>query len=426
MKRIATALILLFFIGFGCDLSSQQQTDNPDQALIWKDVSPDFITRQSLNSEIQTKMERVQNFLKQENLDGMLLTQVRNFYWITAGQANNQIVLNKDVGAASILIMKDGSKYLIANGSEAPRLMTEVLGDLGYKLLQYNWYEANPQKDVRAEVLQSVTKNGKIGSDAAFPGTVNVADQFEKLRYRFTEPEMERYRWLGKQTTEAVENVCRRLRPGMDEYEIEAMTAAELRSRGIMPTVLLIAVDNRIYDYRHGLPAGQKLKKYGMVNVVAEKWGMPMAVTRFVHFGELPDELKNKIEKTAWVNAKFQQATVPGTPAAKIFESCKDWYREAGFPGEWKKHHQGGAIGYDDREYVIYPGIDETVQENQPFAWNPTITGAKVEDTMIAHQDGMEVVTHTGNWPMIDIELDGKTYPQPGILIAEEQNPDDQ
>ncbi|NIR64176.1 MAG: peptidase M24, partial [Aliifodinibius sp.] len=47
------------------------------------------------------------------------------------------------------------------------------------------------------------------------------------------------------------------------------------------------------------------------------------------------------------------------------------------------------------------------------------ITGAKVEDTMIAYQDSMEVVTRTGNWPMIDVELNGKIYPQPGILIKE-------
>ncbi|MBN2366298.1 MAG: M24 family metallopeptidase, partial [Calditrichaeota bacterium] len=150
---------------------------------------------------------------------------------------------------------------------------------------------------------------------------------------------------------------------------------------------------------------------------VAEKWGMPMAVTRFVHFGALPDDLKNKLEKCAWVNAKYQQSTVPGTATADIFEMCKTWYAEAGFEDEWKKHHQGGAIGYNDREYVIYPGIKEVVRDKQAFAWNPTITGAKIEDTIIAYKDGFEVVTKTGDWPVIDVELDGKVYPQPDILI---------
>jgi len=376
-----------------------------------------LLDKAEITSEISYKMNLLQDFLKKENLDGMMFTQVRNFYWITAGQANNQIVLNKDVGASSALIMKDGSKYLICNDSEAPRLMNEVMQNLGYQLKRYNWYEANPVKDVRGDIIKEICKGGNIGSDISYPNAILMADKFKPLRFQLTDTEMKRYRWLGKQTTEAVENVCNKLVPGMNEYEIEAITAAELRSRGIMPTVLLIGVDDRIYKYRHALPAGAVLQKYAMVNVVAEKWGMPMAVTRFVHFGPLPEELQNKIEKTAEVNAHYQAATVPGKLCAEIFEECKQWYANAGFPGEWKKHHQGGAIGYDDREYVIYPGIQETVLENQAFAWNPTITGAKVEDTIIAHKDGFEVITRTDNWPLINVELNGNVYPQPTILV---------
>ncbi len=86
------------------------------------------------------------------------------------------------------------------------------------------------------------------------------------------------------------------IKPGMDEYELEAMTAIELRSRGIFPTVLLTAVDERIFKYRHALPGGAVLKDYAMINIVAEKWGMPIAVTRFVYFADkLPAELENKL-----------------------------------------------------------------------------------------------------------------------------------
>jgi len=297
--------------------------------------------------------------------------------------------------------------------------MNEIMTELGYTLKRYDWFESNILKDVRGDVISQIAPDARIGSDVPYPHTILVADQFKPLRYSLTEPEIKRYRWLGQQTAEAIESVCRSLKPGMDEFEIEALTAAELRSRGIMPTVLLIGVDDRIYQYRHCLPAGAKLQKYAMVNVMAEKWGMPMAVTRFVHFGPLPEELKTKLEKTALVNAKYQKATVPGKSCAEIFEECKTWYAESGFEGEWMKHHQGGATGYDDREYVIYPGVKEVVQERQAFAWNPTITGAKIEDTIITYNDHFEVVTATGNWPTIDIELDGKIYPQPAILIMD-------
>lgn len=410
-------LFVTFIIcGFAL-LSCQSKSPETMNSTIWKNLPSNLLSRAEVQNEIDYKLSLLKNFLKSEKLEGLLLTQVRNFYWITAGLANNQIVLNKDIGAASVLIMKDGTKYLLCNGSEAPRLMDGVMTDLGYQLIKYNWYETNRVKDVRGEMINKLAKGGRIGSDINYPNTILVADKFKHLRFQLTDTEIKRYRWLGQQTTEAVELICRKIKSGMDEYEIEAMTAAELRSRGIIPTVLLIGVDDRIYKYRHALPAGAVLQKYAMVNVVAEKWGMPMAVTRFVHFGPLPEELQNKIKMTAEVNAHYQAATFPGKSCAEIFEECKQWYADVGFEGEWKKHHQGGAIGYDDREYIIYPDIKETVLENQAFAWNPTITGAKVEDTIIAHKNGFEVVTRTEDWPMINVKLGEKTYPQPNILI---------
>lgn len=417
MKKLYFLLTALTVFSFlTCNQSSRKE--NTDD-LIWKNLPSQLLTDQEVNEEISTKMDLLKNWMKENNLDGMLFTQVRNLYWITAGRADVQIVLNKDVGAASLLIMNDGKKYLIANGSEAPRMLDESLKGLGYELKFYPWYEANPVKDVRGDLIKEIAGTGKIGSDTPYPETVLMDDQIQPLRYQLTPTEIKRYKWLCEQTTDAVAEVCKRLMPGMNEFEIEAITAAELRSRGIMPTVLLMGVDDRIYKYRHSIPFGAVLKNYAMVNVVAEKWGMPVAVTRFVHFGPLPDSLQRKLEKAAIVNAYYEEATKPGVKCADIFENMKKWYAAVGFEGEWMKHHQGGAIGYNDREYVIYPGIDKTVNNNQAFAWNPTITGAKVEETILTHPDGIEVLTKSKDWPMINVDLNGKFYPQPSVLIKD-------
>lgn len=407
--------ILIVFVAFNFLSCTKPVPEKSEQKKIELKTARDFNYR----LEIEEKLSRVYKFLEENKLNGILLTQVRNVYWITAGLANNQIVLNKDVGAASLLILKNGKKYLICNGAEAQRMMDESLQELGYELIQYNWFESNPVKDVRGEIIKQF---GKIGSDIDYPSTINVSDKFKKLRYSFNTYEVIRYAYVAQMSTEAVAEVCMKIKPGMNEYEIETITANALRDRQILPTVLLTAVDERIYNYRHALPGGAVLKNYAMINICAEKWGMPIAVTRFVHFGPLPENLKARLEKTAIVNAHYQEFTRPGVLASEIFEKMKGWYESVGFVNEWMLHHQGGAIGYDDREWVIYPGINEVVQNNQPFAWNPTITGAKVEETMIVNENGFEVLTKSQNWPMIIVNLNGKKYPQPSILIRDNES----
>ncbi len=142
----------------------------PDTTGTWKFPPHTVLSDAEIESEIAGKIETVKAFLEAEKLDAILLTQVRNVNWITAGMANTQIVLNKDVGAASLLIRKDGSRYLVCNGAEAPRLMDETLGKLGYTLAFFDWYEANPVKDVRADVLKRLWVAGRSGATRRSPG----------------------------------------------------------------------------------------------------------------------------------------------------------------------------------------------------------------------------------------------------------------
>ncbi|HXT34751.1 MAG TPA: aminopeptidase P family protein, partial [Chloroflexota bacterium] len=58
----------------------------------------------------------------------------------------------------------------------------------------------------------------------------------------------------------------------------------------------------------------------------------------------------------------------------------------------------------------------ETAHLGQAFAWNPSIAGAKVEDTVLLGERGIEVLTATGEWPMVEVEVGGKRFLRPAIL----------
>ncbi len=66
------------------------------------------------------------------------------------------------------------------------------------------------------------------------------------LRAALSESEIARYRWLGAETAAATVESLHQVEPGLSEYDLEAITAANLLRRGILPSVYLFAVDDRI------------------------------------------------------------------------------------------------------------------------------------------------------------------------------------
>jgi antitoxin VapB len=86
------------------------------------------------------------------------------------------------------------------------------------------------------------------------------------------------------------------------------------------------------------------------------------------------------------------EATRPGTTLADAFAACRGFYRDAGFADEIRLHHQGGLTGYASRELIATPNTDHVIAVGQSFAWNPSITGAKAEETFVLTESGPEVI----------------------------------
>ncbi|MFB0517930.1 MAG: M24 family metallopeptidase [Acidobacteriota bacterium] len=374
------------------------------------------ITQEERTQEIAEKVQRVVAFLKERELSGLLLSTTANFAWITGG-GDNHVVIASEEGTCSILILLNGERYLISNSSEAGRIMEEELQGLGFSLKVFKWYEDKLLPDKKWEIIKGLTRGGRVAADIPYSDAVVVKGELGQLRYPLTDSEIKKYRWLGRECAQAVDNVCRTIQPGMSEKEIEALISDELLRRGIRPTVILVGVDDRIYNYRHAIPTEERLQKYAMINICARRWGLVIATTRLVHFGPVHLELGRRMKATAQVAACYLAHSQPGRSAADILKAAQEAYADAGYPGEWERHHQGGATGYQERDWLAYPGSPEVVHSRQAFAWNPTITGAKVEDTVIIYDDHIEVLTRLPDWPTIKVEYEGKVFLIPDILI---------
>lgn len=349
-----------------------------------------------MNAEMQTKLSRIHALLDKHQVDGLLLRRVSSFAWATCG-APSYINTAATEGAASLLITREKS-YLLTNNIEAPRLEQEFgLTDQGWEFRVSPWTE--PQKD-----LNKLIESMHLAADGAFPGTLDISGEVARLRSRLTESEGGRFRQLGAICAEAMVASLQAVHPGMSEYEIAGVLGKETQARGAQPTVNLIATDERVYQFRHPLPTDKELEKYAMLVLCGRKWGLVCSITRLIHFSPLPDELRERILATAQVNAALIDATRPGCTLGEIFAQEQQLYADLGYPGEWQKHHQGGIAGYEPREFLALPGSQEMVTEGQCFAWNPSITGAKVEDTILAGSSGNEIITLTPSLPATTID----------------------
>lgn len=361
--------------------------------------------------EIREKERRVRELMDREGLDAVALSTTANFAWFTCG-CSNYVGTASEAGAATIVVSRDG-KHVLTDCIEAPRIADEEIAGQGFELVSWPWYE-----DRRESAIREAAGGSRIGSDVPMEGAVSVAGAMEACRRRLTTEEMARYREVGRMTGECISEASRGIRPGMSEHEIAALMNGLILARGMVPVTTLVAVDERIRSYRHPLPTDKKLAKHAMLVTGAKKWGLVVSMTRLVHFGPLSPELRVKHEAVTRVDAAFIIGTTVGARMGDIFARALEVYRETGFAGEWELHHQGGPTGYRPREGRVTLGSDAIVEENQAMAWNPSITGTKSEDTIIATPAGPEIISEITEWPMVDVEIGGRTITRPWILVV--------
>ncbi|HHY33179.1 MAG TPA: M24 family metallopeptidase [Firmicutes bacterium] len=361
--------------------------------------------------EVQVKLQRVRHLIEQRQLSGLLLKTQPNFSWLTAGGLNS-VGIATELGVTSILVTPDGL-YLIANTIEAPRAMKEEgLGELGFTLLTFDWYENR-----ELQLVREIVGDGSVGCDVAVSGLLHIADDVAKLRYELTEGEVDRYLFLGTKVSTAIENTLMEVKPGDSEAEVIGRLCAELWKDRIDAVGYQSAADERAYLYRHPIPTMRRVDKYLMLCINARYKGLVTSITRLVHFGQPASELLRQFRHNLEIECAMIAKTRVGRPMREPLLTAIEMYEQLGYAGEWKLHHQGGAMGYYARDIRVTPTTQDLVGKNQAFCWNPSISGTKTEDAFIATPDGPKMITGPVVYPAVTVESNGFEFKRPGMLV---------
>jgi Xaa-Pro dipeptidase len=334
--------------------------------------------------------DRLGDLMERRGLDVVVLRRPANFAWYTGG-ADTKVDHVAPEGVADLIVGRD-SPLVLTSTIEAPRMRSEQTP--GLEVVEYPWHED------RLDALRQVVGDARLGSDVGLPGTVDLSDEIARLRRTLDANAVESLRAVGAAATAAMAEAVAAVESGMTEHEAAARLAAACRSRGLTATVLLAAADERIALHRHPVPVGATIERRAMLVASAEGRGLYANLTRIVELDEPDPELARRQRACEEILARMRdEATRPGRTVAEAFADCRRFYAEAGYPDEWRLHHQGGLTGYASRELIATPATDAVIEAGQAFAWNPSIAGAKAEETFVLTEAGPELVA--GSQPAV-------------------------
>lgn len=367
-------------------------------------------TMEGRKEEIEIKVKRLQNAMEAVGLDAVMITKSNNFAWITAG-ASNIITRYSEVGATTVVVTREGARYILVNVIEEPRVREEEqIEELGFVVKSQPWYENN-----NLEFIKDIIGNGKYGSDIPFTGASDAGHLIERCQYSLTDNDIARYLYLGETFSKALEECLADVRPGDMELDIAGRINEKLWKYDIDPVLFLVAGDERILKYRHCIPTENRIRERLMVSCNGRYKGLVTKTTRFVSFKNDTAFLE-QYEATLDIENQMIAATVAGTDDIVPHRLAKELYAQKGYPDMWKVHHQGGPQGYSNGYYLVTEENHGVVQRNQCYCYNPSITGTKTEDGFIVTDEGPLMITKPVLFPKMELEINGTKVERPGVL----------
>lgn len=324
-------------------------------------------------------LARLREHLARSGREGAVITRRANISWLTGADTH---VDGSSPFAICRLRVTPTDCTVVTDTIEAPRLRVEELEELNYEVRE--WLTPAPP-----------IPEGWLCDESA--------DFCQPLRASLSHDELDAVRTLGRDCADVMQQAMHEVRPGLTEHQLAARIVGDLRARAIFTPVMLVAADQRLPAYRHPIPTYHKIGRTVMAAICAQRHGLIVSITRIVHFGPLPEDLKHRHVSCQQVNAVLHDATRPGARWCDILQQAIDAYDAHGYRDEWHRHHQGGPMGYAARDFVATPSETRTVQPDQLVGWNPSVTGTKCEDTILSTG---EVLTSMNDWPTTDGQAD--------------------
>lgn len=359
-------------------------------------------------SLIDRRHQLLADLMKEQGLDGILLSRPSNFAWFTVGADSTRGSWNDVVSA---LFVTPEARVVLSRNTDSSQLFDRQIPALGFQLKERVWTES---RDV---LMGDICRSRNVACDERFDDCPDVSLQLAGLRLPLDELEVKALTRAGSILSHALEASARGMQRRDTEAEVAGQVAHRLYRAGAHPIRVQVWADGHGQRYRHWGFGERPVTSFCTLTAVARYRGLHVGASRTVSFGTPSRELRS-----AHLDSLLVEAT-------GIFFSQREWqidetwsrvqriYEKFGHTEEWHFSDQGCVTGYELCEVPITPRSEYRLQAGVPLYWHSSIGPALSSDTMVITGDGLSIVTRMENWPRVEIDVKGAKLSRPDILV---------
>ncbi len=347
---------------------------------------------------ISGRLRRLRNRLREQKLDGLLITKVENVRYLTNFSGHDSWVL---LTARGCVLLTDSRYTEQARGECSGCRIVERKGPITQALAGQLNGAGGPRR-IGTEPSISVATLRKIKS-ALRPQKISVITAgtwLEQARSVKDPPEAALIRRAARIAWDGLHASLAHLQTGMTEQQLTARLEYEIRMRGAKVGFETIIAFGPNGSRNHHQPSGRKLRSRDtiLIDFGAAVDGYTCDITRSFGRGQVTKEYERAWE-TVWA---AQQAAIgkicDGVCAAEIDAAARQVIEPSGFP--LYGHGTGHGLGLEVHEIPFLSPLDKKTRLTagqiitiEPGIYLPGKFGIRIEDDVLVTKKGAAVLT---------------------------------
>lgn len=375
-------------------------------------------------AEVKKRVARFQETLKELNLDGALITQNIDVYYLT-GTMQNGVLFVPQSGEPRFYVKKS-----VARAEYEAAVPVEDMGrmkELGQKIQQR--FGAVKRLGLETDVLPYGLAMRYLG---LFPGAeaMDIGFPLRLIRAVKSDYEISQFREAALRVNEIIAALPQYIRVGTSELELSAQIEYALRLKGNIGIYRMRGYNQELclgmvasgsaaatptyFDGPAGglglttaSPQGSSRKTFEvgepiLVDISTVVEGYLIDQTRLAVIGELDPELERAYEVTVRILREVEKMGTPGTPWEALYLRSLEIAEEAGLKehymgyGKDQAKFLGHGVGLElDELPVLARGFKQPLEEGMVIAIEPKFTFpgrgvVGIENTYLVTKNGLE------------------------------------